>query len=70
MADICEAMSAKRPYRDAIPWPKIQQIMSQDIGTGIDGDCFAALERWNDRQGLKSRVEAQLGALDQMLSEL
>ena len=70
VADICEAMSAKRPYRDAIPWPKIHQIMSQDIGTGIDGDCFAALERWNDRQGLKSRVEAQLGALDQLLSEL
>jgi putative nucleotidyltransferase with HDIG domain len=70
VADICEAMSAKRPYRDAIPWGKIQEIMSQDVGTGIDGDCFAALQRWNDRQGLKSRVDAQLGALDQLLTEL
>jgi putative nucleotidyltransferase with HDIG domain len=70
VADICEAMSAKRPYRDAISWSKIHEIMSNDIGAGIDADCFAALEKWNDRQGLTSRVDAQLGALDQLLAEI
>jgi putative nucleotidyltransferase with HDIG domain len=70
VADICEAMSAKRPYRDEMSWSRIHEIMSQDIGSGIDADCFAALERWNDRQGLKSRVDAQLGALDQLLAEI
>src|SRR5207248_2239576 len=46
VADICEAMSAQRPYRDAMPWGKIQQIMSADAGQGVDPECFAALARW------------------------
>jgi putative nucleotidyltransferase with HDIG domain len=70
VADICEAMSAKRPYRDALPWERIQEIMSRDAGTGIDPDCFAALERWHDRSEMESRVEAQLAEIDRLVAEL
>jgi putative nucleotidyltransferase with HDIG domain len=64
VSDICEAMSAKRPYRDAMPWWKIQEIMSHDGGSGVDSDCLHALERWQDHHQLESRVEAQLEAVD------
>ena len=70
VADICEAMSAKRPYRDAMPWDRIQSIMAKDAGTAIDADCFAALERWLDRNSLESRVDAQLQEVDRLLAEL
>ncbi|HXY35498.1 MAG TPA: HD domain-containing phosphohydrolase, partial [Planctomycetaceae bacterium] len=70
VADMCEAMAAKRPYRDEIPWPKIQQILAKDAGKGVDPECLAALESWQDRHQLRSRVEAQLGEVDRLLSEL
>jgi putative nucleotidyltransferase with HDIG domain len=70
VADICEAMSAKRPYRDAMSWSQIHEIMSRDVGTGIDGDCFAALEKWHDHHEVASRVEAQMSEVDRLLAEL
>jgi putative nucleotidyltransferase with HDIG domain len=70
VADICEAMSAKRPYRDAMPWEKIQQILSKDAGSGVDPECLHALERWQDRNQMESRVEAQLREVDRLLADL
>jgi putative nucleotidyltransferase with HDIG domain len=70
VADICEAMSAKRPYRDALPWEQIHGIMSKDAGAGIDPECLCALERWHDHHELESRVDAQLCEVDRMLTEL
>lgn len=70
VADICEAMSAKRPYRDAMPWDRIREIMSNDAGTGIDPECFAALERWIERNELTSRVEVQMREVDRLIAEL
>lgn len=70
VADICEAMSAKRPYRDALPWSKIEEIMSKDVDTGIDRECFEALRRWQEQHELQSRVEAQLREVERLLAEL
>jgi putative nucleotidyltransferase with HDIG domain len=70
VADICEAMSAKRPYRDAMPWSRIREILLGDTGSGIDADCVAALERWQARNQLASRVEAQMSEVDRLLAEL
>ncbi|HMC11033.1 MAG TPA: HD domain-containing phosphohydrolase [Pirellulaceae bacterium] len=69
VADICEAMSAKRPYRDAMCWEQIQQILARDAGTGVDADCLRALERWHDAEDLPSRVEAQLAEVDRLLAQ-
>ncbi len=70
VADICEALSANRPYRDAMPWDRIQEILSRDAGSGVDPECLHALERWHDAGELESRVESQLGEVDRLLSEL
>jgi len=45
VADIFDAITATRPYRDAIPIPRALSLMRAQVGTAIDADCFAALER-------------------------
>lgn len=42
-ADIFDALSAKRPYRDALPREKALAIMHVSRGTAIDSDCLDAL---------------------------
>ena len=44
VADICEALSATRPYRVALPQERVFEIMRQQVGTGICPECFEALE--------------------------
>jgi putative nucleotidyltransferase with HDIG domain len=70
VADVCEALSAQRPYRDALPWEQIEEIITRDAGTGLDPDCVEAVKRWHDQHALKSRVEAQLNELDRLIAEL
>ncbi len=69
VADICEAMSARRPYRDAMSWDQILEILRRDCGAGVDADCVSALERWHERTSLPSRVEAQLEQVEHLLSD-
>lgn len=70
VADVCEALSARRPYREALPWWKIREIMAEDLGSGFDPECFAALERWQDQAEFLPRVELQLQEVDRLMSEL
>jgi HD-GYP domain-containing protein (c-di-GMP phosphodiesterase class II) len=44
-ADIFDALTADRPYRPAMPTAQALQVMRDSVGTAIDGDCLAALER-------------------------
>jgi HD-GYP domain-containing protein (c-di-GMP phosphodiesterase class II) len=43
-ADIFDALTAERPYRAAMPVTKALEILRGDVGTAVDGKCFAALE--------------------------
>ena len=43
-ADIFDAITATRPYRDAIPVPRALEMRAENLGTAIDPDCFAALK--------------------------
>lgn len=43
-ADIFDAITAKRPYRGAIPVPQALEMMAEHLGTAIDPGCFAALQ--------------------------
>lgn len=45
VADVCDALSAERPYRAALPRERVLQIMRADAGTAFCTDCFAALEQ-------------------------
>lgn len=58
------------PYHDAIPWWKIQEVMSEQAGKGLDANCVHARERWQDRNQFHSRVEAQMAEVDRLLAEL
>ena len=44
VADICDALSASRPYRQGMPPDRVLAIMGREVGTAIDSECFAALE--------------------------
>jgi putative nucleotidyltransferase with HDIG domain len=48
-ADIFDALTADRPYRKAMSAGDALGIMRADVGTAIDGECLAALERSLDR---------------------
>lgn len=45
VADIFDAITAERPYRDAIPVPRTLEIMSEHLDTAIDRHCFEALRQ-------------------------
>lgn len=70
VADIFEALTAKRPYRDAMDCEQAQAILKGDIGRGIDGDCLAALQQWHAKANINSRVELQLDAIERHSSSL
>jgi HD-GYP domain-containing protein (c-di-GMP phosphodiesterase class II) len=44
VADIFDALSAKRPYRDSLPLETVFGILRKDSPHIIDGDCVRALE--------------------------
>lgn len=43
VADICDALRASRPYREGLPVDRILNIMSRDVGSGLDPACYDAL---------------------------
>lgn len=43
-ADIFDAISAERPYREAMPVTKVLSIMEENLDTAIDRQCFEALK--------------------------
>jgi HD-GYP domain-containing protein (c-di-GMP phosphodiesterase class II) len=45
IADIFDALSAKRPYRDALPNEKVFEIMQKDAPHALDPMCLEALEQ-------------------------
>ena len=70
VADIFEALSAARPYRDAMPTEKVLGNLRGDAGTAICGESFAALEASIQREQFTTRLDAQMEALDQLMDEL
>ncbi len=42
IADISDALLTSRPYREGLPPERVLEIMSREVGTGLDPDCFAA----------------------------
>lgn len=58
VADIFDALSADRPYRAAMPTSKALSIMKEEVGSGLDPDCFDALASAIDRLE-KVKADAQ-----------
>jgi putative nucleotidyltransferase with HDIG domain len=45
VADVCDALSAERPYRAALPRERVLEIMRGDAGPALCPESFAALEQ-------------------------
>ena len=43
VADIFDALRAKRPYRDSLPLEKVFSMMREDSPRALDGRCLEAL---------------------------
>lgn len=54
VADIFDAITAERPYSAATPVARALAIMRDSVGTAIDRDCFAALERVVEGAGVSA----------------
>ncbi|MEI6540020.1 MAG: hypothetical protein WCO86_10935 [Planctomycetota bacterium] len=63
-------MTAKRPYREALEWEQVRQILEKDSGTAFDPDCVAALQCWYEKHELASRAESQMEAVERLVAEL
>jgi putative nucleotidyltransferase with HDIG domain len=48
VADIYDALAARRPYRDALPLDSVLGIMSKDVPKALDPMCFEALKESSD----------------------
>jgi putative nucleotidyltransferase with HDIG domain len=46
VADIYDALSAKRPYRDALPLEKVLRMIRQESPRALDAECVEALRLW------------------------
>lgn len=44
VADVFDALSARRPYRDALPRHQVFEIMSREGGNALDLDCIDVLK--------------------------
>jgi putative nucleotidyltransferase with HDIG domain len=49
VADVWEALTARRPYRDGLPREQALMIIRKDIPFRYDGTVFGALESWLGR---------------------
>jgi HD-GYP domain-containing protein (c-di-GMP phosphodiesterase class II) len=46
VADVAEALSARRPYREALSDDEVLRVMARDAGSKLDAAAFGALEAW------------------------
>jgi putative nucleotidyltransferase with HDIG domain len=50
VADVYQALSEKRPYRESLPAEVVFEIMDRDIPARLDGECLSALKRSKQQQ--------------------
>lgn len=70
VADIYEALTAARPYRDGMPKEKVLAILGKDAGKAVCPTACEGLIAYLKREELDSRVDEQLRSLDSLLGEL
>ncbi|MBA4029848.1 MAG: metal-dependent phosphohydrolase [Planctomyces sp.] len=70
VADVYDALTAKRPYRDAMPLEKVMAIMDKDSGTSFAPEVVQALHEWIERNNPQTRVPQQLEAVDRLVDNI
>lgn len=70
VADIYDALAAKRPYRDELPLETVLSIIAKDVPRALDASCFQALKESSasasqttrSLQNLSSHIESKSAA--------
>lgn len=70
VADVFEALTAARPYRDAVPVGKVLEILRKDAGVGICPQSLEMLEYWLERTDFIGRFDAQIEQIDRLKQDL
>lgn len=55
VADVFDALSAERPYREAMPLERVLSIIAADVPHSLCGESFTALQAWSETSALQSR---------------
>jgi HD-GYP domain-containing protein (c-di-GMP phosphodiesterase class II) len=45
VADVFQALSEKRPYREGLPLEVVMEMMEKDVPHKLDADCLAVLKK-------------------------
>ena len=56
VADVFDAITSIREYRDPADPDEVLEMLKKDVGTHFDGDCVAAFERYYHRTNLADHV--------------
>lgn len=70
VADVYEALTAARPYREAVPQEKVIEMLRRDMGRQACPTSVEALQSWLAGTELATRVDDQLAAMDRLLDDL
>ena len=62
VADVYQALSEKRPYRESLPTEVVFKIMDRDIPHRLDAECLSALKRSMPQLQTKEKQKAQAHA--------
>jgi putative nucleotidyltransferase with HDIG domain len=66
VADVYEALTANRPYRDGLPVAKVVDLMSRDRGTAFDGTVFDAAVALAERGTFAALAEVTEAGFEQL----
>jgi putative nucleotidyltransferase with HDIG domain len=58
VADVAEALSARRPYREAMDVDDVLRVMGREAGSKLDAVAFGALEAWLPSHGARPLLDA------------
>jgi len=67
VADICDALSSKRPHRDAMSREQVHEILTKDSVTAVCPECVEELKLYRERTAPIERVNDQLDRLEGVL---
>lgn len=70
VADMYEAMTASRPYREGMPREQVLEILDRDAGGQVCPESVTALKLWLSRTDFESRIADQMQAIDRLMDEL
>lgn len=67
VADVFEALTAARPYRDGMPQGRVLSFLEKDQGSAVCPEAFTGIVNWIDGRTIESRVELQLETVEKFV---